>query len=496
MMSNQCVTASPHVRSSGKVNQGETPSAFETSEVSASCASNTRVHKRQCPYSDDIENSPKRACLEQKRKKYRHDAWALIRKAANAINDGIFDYEYIESIEHEFYAILQEYWPPASHFVLERWLHDIQTRKQLCPRPEQEEFEAQINSGQSFLQNIRYDVGGDYSTNDRRIPERIRRHLLPDTQLDFENINTLISVGNSMYCGKCTPFRHRKIYQYLEHSTIDMAIFKPTIYTHIDTCIVEDLRLTRKVLRRHAHYMPKTAARVKLELQLMKASDRKTAKQQSQARKYERQYKYDQHDFEAQINLNVNAPDLNKLTDAIENFKFKIGDAESTQLNSLVSSLSTITSLISNKGSSITSQLISYVVGFITFIAQLKNSRTTEECVLAFTAFFSRFVNIIDTCCSTFVAFTNQSSQWIREKINPTQYHDANEEFEAQSDDGGMFGMLNYFADVLYTIVGIPKDLFGLLRPHVSLILDLSNLLMVVFKFVIFFFLYIYLFFN
>ena len=496
MMSNQCVTASPHVRSSGKVNQGETPSAFETSEVSASCASNTRVHKRQCPYSDDIENSPKRACLEQKRKKYRHDAWALIRKAANAINDGIFDYEYIESIEHEFYAILQEYWPPASHFVLERWLHDIQTRKQLCPRPEQEEFEAQINSGQSFLQNIRYDVGGDYSTNDRRIPERIRRHLLPDTQLDFENINTLISVGNSMYCGKCTPFRHRKIYQYLEHSTIDMAIFKPTIYTHIDTCIVEDLRLTRKVLRRHAHYMPKTAARVKLELQLMKASDRKTAKQQSQARKYERQYKYDQHDFEAQINLNVNAPDLNKLTDAIENFKFKIGDAESTQLNSLVSSLSTITSLISNKGSSITSQLISYVVGFITFIAQLKNSRTTEECVLAFTAFFSRFVNIIDTCCSTFVAFTNQSSQWIREKINPTQYHDANEEFEAQSDDGGMFGMLNYFADVLYTIVGIPKDLFGLLRPHVSLIRDLSNLVMGVDKLVTFFFKYIDLIFN
>ena len=168
-----------------------------------------------------------------------------------------------------------------------------------------------------------------------------------------------------------------------------------------------------------------------------------------------------------------------------------MGDAESAQLNSLVKSLSSITSLF-DRGSSISSYLISYIIGFITFIAQLKNARTTEECVLAFTAFFSRFVNIIDTCCSTFVAFTNQSSKWIREKLNPTTFYDpTEEEFEVQSDEGGIYGMLDYFADVLYTIVGIPKDLFSILRPHVSMIRDLSNLVTGVEKLVTFFFKYI-----
>ena len=357
-------------------------------------------------------------------------------------------------------------------------------------------FQAQSND-QSFLQSVRYDFDRTYSSNDRRIPYRIRRHVLPNLDLDFESINTIISVGNSMYCGKCTSFRHRKIYQYLERSTIDMGIFSPTIYTHIDTCIHEDLRLTRKVLRKHASYLPQTAARVKHELQLMRASERKTAKQKTKARGRERQNKFDRHEFEAQIGnfgVNVSSPELNRLTDAIENFKFKLGDAESSQLNSLISSLTSVTKLFNEKGSSIASQLISYIVGFITFIAQLKNARTTEECVLAFTAFFSRFVNVIDTCCSNFVALTKQSSEWIREKINPTIFHEAQapeEEFEAQSDEGGIVGMLNYFADALYTIVGIPKELFSYLRPHVSLIRDLSMLVTGVERLVTFFFKYI-----
>ena len=520
-MNTQSVTATPHVRSSGKVrNMGETPIPTGTDAVPASRASTLKRYDSFSSAEISIEEIPEipqvivpknkvvpkvqpgSFNVSNRRKRFIKMAKAIIDE--QYYHDvGDIDCDHIANkmaITNDQLRLIY----PTPEIVLRTKKYEdgifgnsSESYSVIKDMFFKDDFCFQSND-QSFLQSVRYEVSRTYSSNDRRIPYRIRRHLLPNIDLDFESVNTLISVGNSMFCGKCTSHRHRKIYKFLEHSSIDMGIFKPTIYTHIDTCVIEDLRLTRKVLRRHASYLPQTAARVRHELQLMKASERKNAKQQSKARNYERRCKYDQHEFEAQINFNVSAPELNRLTDAIENFKFKMGDAESTQLNSLVSSLSSITSLLGNKGSSIASQLISYVVGFITFIAQLRNAKTTEEVVLAFTAFFSRFVNIIDTCCSTFVTLTKQSAEWIREKISPTQFFEAEEEFQTQSSDGegGIFGILNYFADAIYTIVGIPKDLFGLLRPHVSLIRDLSMLVTGVEKLVTFFFKYIDLIFN